>query len=70
VKRKIFTILFALVLVLSFSLMTAVPVIATDHHVNPGDSIQTAIGGAVDGDVRTGRHSRVNLSTNDILLTV
>lgn len=40
-KRKFFSILFALVL--SFSLMTAMPAVAATINVHPGDSIQDAI---------------------------
>ena len=51
-KRKIFSILFVLVLVLSLSLVTAVPVGAnTDRLVPiPYTTIQEAINAAVDGD--------------------
>lgn len=50
-KRRIFSILFALVLVLSFSLVTAVPAAAATINV-PGDysNIQDAIDAASDGD--------------------
>ncbi len=50
-KRKIFSILFAIVLVLSFSLVTAVPVAAATINV-PGDyaTIQAAINAANPGD--------------------
>ena len=51
-KRKILSILLTLVLVLSFSLVTAVPVAAqTTWYVNPGDSIQDAIDNASPGDI-------------------
>ena len=52
-KKKIFSILFALMLVLSFSLVTAVPAAASpgDLHV-PGEypTIQAAVGAATAGD--------------------
>ena len=48
--KRIFSILFALVLVLSFSLVTAVPAGATDYNVNPGGDIQAAVNGATSGD--------------------
>ena len=48
--KRIFSILFALVLVLSFSLVTAVPATAAVHQVNPGESIQAAIDAAGPGD--------------------
>jgi hypothetical protein len=52
-KRKIFSILFALVLVLSFSLVTAVPAAAATLNVGPGETyttIQAAIDAAADND--------------------
>lgn len=51
--KKIFSILFALVLVLTLSLLVALPVMAAEHHVYPvsGTPIQDAIDSAVDGDV-------------------
>ena len=59
-KRKIFSILFALVLVLSLSLVTAVPAAATTITVGPGGpptydyaSIQDAIDAASPGDTIT-----------------
>ncbi|MBU2008954.1 MAG: hypothetical protein KJ624_03775 [Chloroflexi bacterium] len=50
-KRKVFNVLFALALVLSFSLVTAVPAVAATISV-PGDylTIQAAINAAFDGD--------------------
>ena len=51
--RKIFNILFALALALSFSLMTAVPVAAAELHVGSGQTyatIQAAIAAASPGD--------------------
>jgi len=49
-KRTVFGILFALMLVASFSLVTAVPVGAAIWNVNPGESIQDAINAAISGD--------------------
>ncbi len=50
-KRKIFSILFALVLVVSFSVVTATPVAAATLRVVAGGSIQDAIDAANPGDV-------------------
>ena len=50
-KRKFFSIFFAEVLVLSFSMATAVPVMAGNINVYSGESIQDAIDSAADGDV-------------------
>ena len=49
-KKKLFSVLLALVLVLSFSLVTAGPVAAADITVGPGESIQAAIDAASPGD--------------------
>ena len=49
-KRKSISILFALVLVFTLGLVTAVPAAADDITVNPGDSIQDAIDAANPGD--------------------
>lgn len=50
-KRKIFSVLLTLTLVLGFSIVSTAPVMAANVDVYPGDSIQTAIDGASDGDV-------------------
>jgi nitrous oxidase accessory protein NosD len=52
--KRIFSILFVLVLVVSLGLVTAVPVLAAGHIIHvPGDysTIQAAIGAASDGDI-------------------
>ncbi len=51
-KRKIFSVLFALVLVLSFSLVTATPVGAQTERLVPSEyaTIQLAVDDAVLGD--------------------
>ncbi len=49
-KKKIFSILFAVVLVLTLSLVTAAPVAAAAIDVYPGDSIQAAVDEASPGD--------------------
>jgi len=49
VKRKIFSILFALVIVLSFSLVTAVPAVAQETFSNPGYTFQMLTDNAVGG---------------------
>jgi len=50
-KKKILSVLLALVLVLSFSLVTAVPAGAATINVSPSGSIQAAINAASDGDI-------------------
>ena len=60
-KRKIFSVLFALVLVLSLSLVTAAPVAAATTKYVPDDfgTIQAAINGVAAGDtiiVRAGTY--------------
>ncbi len=72
-KRKLFSVLLALVLVLSFSLVTAVPVAAADYYINPGDSIQAAVDGAQAGDtiILDGTfddYSTVTVGTSDITI--
>lgn len=50
-KRKLFCISFALLLLFSLSIIPAIPAMAADYDVYDGQSIQTAINGASDGDV-------------------
>ena len=50
VKRKIFSVLFALVLALGVTLPMATPVMAATYYVAPGDSIQAAVDSASWGD--------------------
>ena len=49
-KRKIFGILFAVVLMVSLSLVTAAPAAAATWYLTPGDDIQAAVNGASQGD--------------------